>query len=231
MRYSPLQIDCAAGYTTALHRFALCCVIASFGAVVPRVVVAQSSTNSDTRTERDEKDQKVRALAERLIRNTVNAVDEDVMDALIRLMDRSARNLELSFDAGIETQSVQIRIVERLDEAIKAAAAQRRPSRSRPQNADGDKRQSQPKQRGDREPGSSGRTGQGERSGSQLETESTTLGGQTGATRDLEKQRRTWGHLPMRERDEIIQGLSDTFLERYRIWIERYYRALQETKD
>ncbi len=35
----------------------------------------------------------------------------------------------------------------------------------------------------------------------------------------------------MREREEIIQGIAESFLERYRDRIERYYRALQETED
>ena len=48
---------------------------------------------------------------------------------------------------------------------------------------------------------------------------------------DLDARRRAWGHLPMRERDEILQGLSDQYLQRYRVWIERYYKALQEAKD
>jgi hypothetical protein len=41
--------------------------------------------------------------------------------------------------------------------------------------------------------------------------------------------RRAWGHLPMREREEIIQGVNEEFLEEYREWVERYYRALQES--
>jgi hypothetical protein len=48
---------------------------------------------------------------------------------------------------------------------------------------------------------------------------------------ELREFRRAWGHLPMREREEIIQGIAESFLERYREWIERYYRALQETEE
>jgi hypothetical protein len=48
---------------------------------------------------------------------------------------------------------------------------------------------------------------------------------------DLQDLRRAWGHLPMREREEIIQGVGERYLERYRDWIERYYRTLQETDD
>jgi hypothetical protein len=43
--------------------------------------------------------------------------------------------------------------------------------------------------------------------------------------------RRSWGHLPQRDREEVIQGIGEACLERYRVWIERYYRALQETGD
>ncbi|MFQ5495803.1 MAG: hypothetical protein ACE5EX_10530, partial [Phycisphaerae bacterium] len=43
--------------------------------------------------------------------------------------------------------------------------------------------------------------------------------------------RRGWGHLPGREREELIQGISERYLDRYREWIERYYRALQEVDE
>ena len=34
-----------------------------------------------------------------------------------------------------------------------------------------------------------------------------------------------------REREEVIQGVSERYLERYRVWIERYYQALQESHE
>ena len=79
-------------------------------------------------------------LAKRLMRKAVAFDEEDVMEAVIRLMKQAVRKLEIEFDAGDDTQAVQRHITSRLDEAIKIAAAQRRPTRSRGKSAIGDKR-------------------------------------------------------------------------------------------
>ena len=178
------------------------------------------------RTDTVKKDEQSK-LGERLIRDTATGADEDVMDELIRLMDRSARSLDVAFDAGNATQAVQRTIIERLDEAIRTAAAQRRPSRSKPQSADGDRRKKSGGKKATASEGKSQRDGSQSKEGSQ--SAAATDANAPGS--DLDQRRRAWGHLPMRERDEILQGLTDQYLEHYRVWIERYYKALQETKD
>ena len=203
------------------------CLVGALGWVGPAETRAQQPPQHDDPAKKDERSK----LGERLIRDTATGAVEDVMDELIRLMDRSARNLDVAFDAGSETQTVQRTIMERLDDAIRAAAAQRRPSRSRSQSADGDKRKRSDKKKSATK--STAMQGKDKRGASDSKE-----GSQTGAATeanspggDLEQRRRAWGHLPMRERDEILQGLSDRYLERYRVWIERYYKALQEAKD
>lgn len=187
--------------------------------------LAQGKTRPPESAKRDEK------LGERLVRKAVTDADEDLMESVTRLMNEAARRLEIEFDAGDETQDLQRRILNRLNRAIRVAASQRRlrlqsdqPSRSdkrrmskgKPRTSDKEKRQS-----GDRTTAASSSTvGAG---GSVAEHK--TPGG------DLQEIRRSWGHLPMREREEIIQGIAESFLERYRDRIERYYRALQETED
>ncbi len=37
-----------------------------------------------------------------------------------------------------------------------------------------------------------------------------------------------WGEIPDRERDEALQFLRERFPTRYKLLIERYYRALAE---
>ena len=67
------------------------------------------------------------------------------------------------------------------------------------------------------------------------DAEGTTTPNAAGETKpvrgDLQETRRSWGLLPQRERDEMIQGSSEGYIERYREWIERYYRALQESGE
>lgn len=210
-----------------VRRTLVTCLVGAMGLVGPAETHAQQPPQRDDPAKKDERSK----LGERLIRDTATSAVEDVMDELIRLMDRSARNLDVAFDAGRETQAVQRTIMERLDDAIRAAAAQRRPSRSRSQSADGDKRKRSGKRKSAAK--SAATEGKGERGAADSKE-----GSQTGAATeanapggDLEQRRRAWGHLPMRERDEILQGLSDRYLQRYRVWIERYYKALQEAKD
>ena len=203
------------------------CLVGALGFVGPAETHAQQPPKRDDPAKKDERSK----LGERLIRDTATGTVEDVMDELIRLMDRSARNLDVAFDAGSETQTLQRTIMERLDDAIRAAAAQRRPSRSKSQSADGDKRKRSGKRKSATKPAAT--EGKGERGASDSK-EGSQAGAATEATSpdgDLEQRRRAWGHLPMRERDEILQGLSDRYLQRYRVWIERYYKALQEAKD
>jgi hypothetical protein len=192
--------------------------------IAPATVHAQSQRNTD------DKKQKTKKLGQRLIRQIAGDDSDDIMDTIIRGMNQAARRLDLDFDPGEETQRLQQRIVDQLDEAIKTAAAQRRPSRQSQPSPSSDKRKKLTK------------------NSSQNESESTQAGGKnSGATTAqqeppegaspedgprggrIDEIRRTWGHLPARERDEIIQGISESFLERYREWIERYYRALQES--
>ncbi len=192
--------------------------------VCPFVVHAQSQRNTG-----DEK-QKTKKLGQRLIRQIAGDDSDDIMDTIIRGMQQAARRLDLDFDPGEETQMLQQRIVNQLDEAIKTAAAQRRPSRQSQQSTSSDKRRKLTKKSAQRE-GESTKAG-GKNSGATTaqqqppEGESPEDGPRGGR---IDEIRRTWGHLPARERDEIIQGISESFLERYRDWIERYYRALQES--
>ncbi|HNQ22976.1 MAG TPA: hypothetical protein PKK06_07775 [Phycisphaerae bacterium] len=166
-------------------------------------------------------------LSKKLVRQVTSASDEDVMDRLLRLMDESARQLSIEFDPGTQTQAVQGRIIEQLDEAIKVAAAQRRKGGpARPQTHPDKRRRQDADQK------------QGEDAQADAAQEVTTTASPTAAGDEqsrhadqLREFRRAWGNLPERDREEIIQGSSEGFLERYRAWIERYYRALQEADE
>lgn len=170
-------------------------------------------------------------LARRLIRKAVNGADEDVMATIIRLMDESARKLEIDFNVGDETGRLQQRILVELDLAIKTAAAQRRLHRAPQQSSSGDQRR-KPKspQRGAAQDQRSKADGT-EASSSDAHDAGTASSEGTAMGGELLERRRAWGHLPAREREEIIQGIGDRFIERYREWIERYYRALQEAEE
>lgn len=170
-------------------------------------------------------------LGKRLIRKVYDPSEEDVMDRLIRLMGESAQRLEVDFDPGEETQSVQRRVMDELDFAIREAAARRRRSSAPSQSASADKR----RRPGDPQPGGSsrndGREQQGDSSPDANAESATPLTDAAKSGGELKDTRRAWGNLPPRERDEVVQGAEENSLERYRQWIERYYRALQESAE
>ncbi|MHC5111700.1 MAG: hypothetical protein ACYTHJ_17685 [Planctomycetota bacterium] len=174
---------------------------------------------------RDDDDDK---LGRKLVQKVIEGRDEDIMDRLFSLMSKAALRLDLEFDAGERTQQIQKEILKELDEAIEAAAAQTRKSKSKARPS-GDKRKMTKPSAGQAKSGS-GDNGKGDGSSPQLQPGKT----MDAATADQEKDfdvRRGWGLLPPRERDEVIQGYREEFLEAYRIWIEKYYRALQETQE
>jgi len=168
-------------------------------------------------------------LGQKLIRRTIDQGEEDPMAAITRLMDESTRKLQIDFDPGDITQSVQRQIVERLDKAIETSAAQRRSRRQGQPQQGSDKRRmarresdSPRPKRGDTTPSQGG--GDDETSAAPLTGE-----GREPVHGEIKDTRRAWGNLPQRERDELIQGFDEAFIERYREWIRRYYQTLQET--
>ncbi len=169
-------------------------------------------------------------LGEKLIRKTVQEGEEGVMARIMRHMAEAARMLDVRFDPGAETQSTQRRALNLLDEAIAQAAARRRPKSSQGQSSHPDKRSapdkadSQGKQGKGAQAASSGST----KTGSQAKGDATGVEALQGR---FEETRRSWGMLPQRDRDEVIQGIEERFLERYRKLIEDYYRALQGEDD
>ena len=169
-------------------------------------------------------------LGEKLIRKTVQEGEEDVMARIMRHMASAARMLDVRFDPGAETQSTQRRALNLLDEAIAQAAARRRPRSSQGQSSHPDKRTA-PDQADSQE---NRRTDAQSQSGASAKTGSPRKGDATGVEAvhgRFKETRRAWGMLPQRDRDEVIQGIEERFLERYRKLIEDYYRALQGEDD
>ena len=162
-------------------------------------------------------------LADRLIRG--ESANEDIMVRIIKQMNHVEQRLSAAFDPGAETQRLQRRIVDRLDEAI--AASIRQGSRSGASaGAMGDKRRRTPPSSGDPQgsdsPFSDDPQGSAPAKGDPQQTD------RSGPLRD---SKRGWGHLPPRDRDEVLQGINEKSLERFRQWIERYYQALAEKDD
>ncbi len=170
-------------------------------------------------------------LGKRLIRKARTGVDEDVMAVVVRSMDTAAHRLTVDFDVGEETQAVQSSIVEKLNEAIELAAAQQSRRSQNRTTSKGDKRRLS-------EDGDSGDEKNRPEQQDSSDAAGSGLGGPGGAPVSadvsdgpLSESRRSWGNLPQRERDEMIQGADERYLGRFREWIEQYYRTLQEADE
>ncbi len=202
----------ASGGGARLHRLMLVGILSG----VPLAVVAQ-----------EEKPQDDDESKRRLIRKTRGESDNDVMVRIIDGMARAGHRLGESFDAGEATQAVQRQIVKDLDLAIRQARQNLRTRRSSAQSQ-GERRtegetSDQPPDKGAQgksgdEPSDSDPSGPG---GGNVEV------GLKGA---LQEARRQWGHLPPRDRDEIMQGANEESHEKYREQIERYYELLADPK-
>lgn len=194
-----------------------------YAAWVPALVAAQAPT-ADSK-----KDEPTSKVGKRLIRETAEGAGADVMDEIMHLMNDVGRLLEIKFDPGPDTQAMQQEIVDRLDDAIKTAAKQRR--RSRQQAApSGDKRTRKEPSEGKPGQAKATKAKDAESSSDDQATASSAKPKTDPVTGELLETRRSWGNLPQRDRDEVIQGSDEACLQRYRELIERYYRALQETK-
>ncbi len=174
---------------------------------------------------------KVDDLGERLIRKAVTDSEENLMATIVRLMTEASRKMEIEFNPGMETQALQSRIQGKLDEAIQAAASKQRARKQSPAPTNPDKR---------RMPTAGKRESRADQKAPGVSSSKSTSNTAETTTSDRQREaeraalletRRSWGHLPSREREEVIQGVGEGFLERYRVWIERYYRALQESDE
>ncbi len=175
-------------------------------------------------------DKKQQDLARRLVRKAGDDRDEDIMAELIRMMAESTKKLSIDFDAGPDTQAIQQSIAQRLDDAIKLAAARTSRNQSK-SNQRSDKRRNSSRQAKQTKPT------QGSKGTKHKPTKAEPSSGDSPADSDTNQTpdifldaRRNWGDLPQREREEIIQGASEGYLRRYKTWIEHYYRALQEAQ-
>jgi hypothetical protein len=155
---------------------------------------------------------------------------EDISRRIVRLMDGSQRRLARDFDTGETTQLLQQQIIRELDAAIDIAKRNLRPSPSpnaqQPQR--GDKRKAGRRQREQQAKST------GEKRPSEAGQEDSTVGAPA-ADRTPNGQRahprRSWGNLPDRDREAVIQAFKEDFLRKYGELIEEYYRALSEESE
>lgn len=189
--------------------------------------VGQGSFGDDAKEGRAGK-KETKELAKRLILGEEE--DREVMGRIVDRMKDVEAQLLRRYDAGAETQRIQREILKELESAI--ASAVRRGRGGGGSGAAGDVRRRTRGRGAERVAGRAG--GEPGATGESRGGEANEKGGAVRGEKRLERGgrlralRRGWGHLPARDREEVIQGASEKSLDRYRAWIERYYRALVE---
>jgi len=145
----------------------------------------------------------------------------------LQLMQDVAGRLEASRDTGIQTQRLQEDIIRRLDMLIRMSEQQQQQSSS----SSGSSQQGQQQQAQD--PGqqqAQQQQGQREQQGQQ---QAPAGGGadvplQEGQLAAQPAAGASWGNLPERVRDAVVQSQNEKFSAMYRALTEAYYRRLAE---
>lgn len=159
---------------------------------------------------------------ERLLSGTEIA---DEFRAAVDLMNRSAGRLQTSHDTGIRTQRMQEDVLRKLDKLI--ADAERRAQQSGSSSSSSSSGQQQQQQRSQPRQQGGQQAGDGENRG-----EADPPGLRSGPLRPEEAaDLASWGALPARVRDALVQGSSDRFSATYRKLTEAYYRMLAEEPE
>lgn len=169
-------------------------------------------------------DQSADELAQRLLDG--RAADQDPMQRIMNLMDQSARRMHDRFDAGPQTQTLQQQIIKELDDAIDIALRNRsKMSASASSASDPRTMPDADRSSAESENGKTGEQSDAPQRPRQVadDARDQPRGGL------LNESRRTWGRLPQRDRDQIMQGMDDVFVEPYRDLIEAYYESLAQT--
>lgn len=150
-------------------------------------------------------------------------VEENFLQA-VTMMSDAAKRLGGAGDAGLTTQRVQDEIVRRLDQVIEAARAnQQQQSKSKSSSSQQQQQQQQrptPQQQAKQQnqPGKDDNQG-----------EVNPPAPQSGKVKELiESSAASWGALPQRVRDALLQGSGDRFSSLYQALTEEYYRRLAE---
>lgn len=157
--------------------------------------------------------------------------EDDAQDPLQRVGQkmRKAQGLIARRQSGGETQKLQHEIVAEIDKLLKEAARKQSSSKSpssSKQQASKREQASQPSQ-----PASAG--GQGQASNNPARDSDARMQDRRAerpdpqTTRDLMQE--LWGHLPERERQQVLQTPMETFVPKYELMIKEYFKRLAET--
>jgi len=152
-----------------------------------------------------------------------------LFERAVKDMGRAAERLDRGKDAGLATQRVQQSVLAKLDQVISTA----RRTRQKRQSGQGGLGGQTPKEGsnanvskpsgGDRKGGEANRPSAGDPSVGHKP--------KAASSNPLREHRTEWGHLPVRLREQLLQGLGESFSPLYQKMTEEYYRLLAEQEN
>jgi hypothetical protein len=141
-------------------------------------------------------------------------------------MARSRQRLALNSDPGKVTQEIQKRIIIDLDKMIEGARNQQAQASGQPKPGQG--QQQQQPQPGDAKAQNNGQ--QSQQNHAQTPAATDNPGGNAARQQDLsqaiKESEAEWGKISPRARDAVIEGTSEQIIEKYRKYVEDYYRGV-----
>lgn len=144
-------------------------------------------------------------------------------------MARARQRLTVDHDPGTTTQIIQDRILKDLDVLIEQANQQSKSAGGKPKPGQGQK-PCPPKPGQGSQPGNSEAGGQSKPNRSTEGAKESTLNSsgapQVQLAEDIKEKMSEWGGTTPRQREAVIEGSSETVVEKYKKLVDDYYRSL-----
>jgi hypothetical protein len=164
---------------------------------------------------------------------------QDQIAQAVKLMGDAATRVTDAKDVGVETQRLQEEILQKLDKIIEDAKRQQQQQQQKQQQ----QQQSQDQQQQQQDQQGKPKDSQGKPTDPKQQTGADKQGGNAsgdkqgvtntdpdGKLKPVLSGSATWGNLPPKAREQLMQGYGDTFSSMYRRMTEAYYKRLAEER-
>lgn len=161
---------------------------------------------------------------------------QDQIAQAVKLMGDAATRVTDAKDVGVETQRLQEEILQKLDKIIEDAKRQQQQQQKQQQQQDQQQQDQQGDPKDPKDPkGKQGypkqQTGADKQSGNASgDKTGLTNTNPDGTLKPVLSGSATWGNLPPKTREQLMQGYGDTFSSMYRRMTEAYYKRLAEER-
>ncbi len=146
-------------------------------------------------------------------------------------MARSRQRLALNSDPGQVTQEIQKHIISDLDLMIQLAQQQQQQGKPKPGSQQGEQQMAGPKEGNSQQqmaaaPRNGAQTPAGDTQHQNSVSQSTNV--PADLSKDIQESMKEWGGITARQRQAVQEGAGEKVIEKYKRFVEDYYRSLSE---